>query len=250
MSKSKNVFITGGNRGIGLGLVEEIIKQFKPDNIFATFREAGTAEKLHALAAANPCLHLIQMDVRADEAKLADVVKTVDEKTKGTGINLLINNSGIIGNKCGLGGATKQDMIDTFEVNTVAPILIAQAFLPLLEKASKNEKDAPMGIGRAAIVNISTLMASISEATGGGYYSYRSSKAALNIATVSMSVDLKKSKILTVVLHPGWVQTDMGGNNAPTTTEQSVAGLLSVIEGLDETKNGKFYDFKGKELPW
>jgi NAD(P)-dependent dehydrogenase (short-subunit alcohol dehydrogenase family) len=248
MSKSKNVFITGGNRGIGLGLVKEIIKRFQPENLFATYRNADGAQDLRDLAAKNPCLHLIQLDVR-DEAKIQEAVNFVAEKTEGAGLNLLLNNSGVLGSRGGLQDQSKQDMMDTYEINTVAPVLIAKAFLPLLEKASKSS-GGPPGIGRAAIVNITSQMGSIADNGSGGYYGYRNSKAALNISTVSMSKDLASSKIIAVVIHPGWVKTDMGGQSAPTTTEQSVAGIVDILEGLNESKSGKFLNWKGNELPW
>jgi len=249
MSKSKNVFITGGNRGIGLGLVKDIIKRFQPEHLFATFRDTHGAQELHDLAAENPCLHLIQLDVR-DEEKIKEAVQLVEEKTDGTGLNLLINNSGVMGNRGGLESQTKEDMLLTYEINTIAPVLITKAFVPLLEKASSKAGRSPPGIGRAAVVNITSQMGSIADNGSGGYYGYRNSKAALNISTVSMAIDFTKSKILAVVIHPGWVQTDMGGRSAPTKTEQSVSGIMNILESLDESKNGKFLNWKGGELPW
>ena len=82
----------------------------------------------------------------------------------------------------------------------------------------------------------------------GGYYAYRMSKAALNMFNKSFSKD--HPKITTVVLHPGWVRTDMGGPNATLATQDSAQGLLKVIAGLNASKSGRFYDYSGRELPW
>ena len=128
-------------------------------------------------------------------------------------------------------------------------ISISQAFLPLLEKASNGAKSSPIGIGRATVVNISTFLASI-ELDTGAYLAYRVSKTALNMATHTIAVDLIKKGILTVPLHPGWVQTDMGGAEAPLTIDEAVGSIVNTLEGLTESDNGKFTTFDAKTLPW
>jgi NAD(P)-dependent dehydrogenase (short-subunit alcohol dehydrogenase family) len=91
-------------------------------------------------------------------------------------------------------------------------------------------------------------MASISDNASGGYYAYRSSKTALNMITRSLANDYPW--LIAVALHPGWVQTDMGGLQAPTSIEESIAGLTRVIAGLRADDSGQFRNFKGQTLPW
>jgi NAD(P)-dependent dehydrogenase (short-subunit alcohol dehydrogenase family) len=246
--KVNSVFITGANRGIGLTLLREILAQIKPNIAFATYRDASKSEELMALAAENKTVHLIQMDV-LDYEKYSDVAKTVESVTGGAGLNLLINNAGIM-----MRDDLKQVSIDNLrtnmEVNFFAPLLLTQALLPQLEKASANAGLNPMGIGRAAIVNVSSLLGSIGSNVNGGLYPYRASKSALNSATKSMSLDLKEAQILVVSLHPGWVQTDMGSSAASLTKDQSIAGIMSVLQNLNESHNGKLVAWDGNVLPW
>src|SRR5262249_2933625 len=122
-------------------------------------------------------------------------------------------------------------------VNSVVPFEMTQALLPYLKK-SKQPK----------VIHITSLMGSIEDNSSGGYYAYRASKAALNMINKSLTRD--HSWLTSVVMHPGWVQTDMGGPQAPTSTRDSAQGIWQVINGLGSEKSGHFYDFKGKELPW
>lgn len=107
-----------------------------------------------------------------------------------------------------------------------------------------------MGVQRATIVNMSSSLGSIQDNVQGGLYAYRMSKVALNMATKSMSVDLKKDHILCVAMHPGWVRTDMGGSHAPLQIDDSCKQMLQTIQALNESQNGTFIQFDGKSLPW
>lgn len=107
-----------------------------------------------------------------------------------------------------------------------------------------------MGIQRAAILNMSSVLGSIADNEQGGLYAYRTSKAALNAATKSLSRDLSPDGILCVALHPGWVRTGLGGSNAPLDVETSVDQLWETIIHLNEEHNGGFYQYDGKKLPW
>ena len=104
------------------------------------------------------------------------------------------------------------------------------------------------GKGRK-IVNLTSQLGSIAEATG-GRYAYRLSKAALNMATKLLAEDLRADGFLTVALHPGWVQTRMGGSAAPVPPEQSVTGMLRIIDGLSAEQSGRTFDFQGRPIPW
>jgi len=249
MASLKSVFITGANRGIGLNLVKEIASTLKPQHLFATFRNVAQAKELEEFAKSNSCVHLIQMDVR-DYSKYDDIVSSVDTITKGAGLNLLINNAGISSKYARLSSTKKDALMDSFETNTVAPIMLTKAFLHLLQKGADSMPDSPCGINRAAVVNVSSILGSISANDNGGMFPYRCSKAALNAATKSMSVDFQKSKILAISIHPGWVQTDMGGPKAPVTPTESVRGIVKVLKDLNETHSGEFLQYDGEKLPW
>jgi len=249
MSKPLNIFILGANRGIGLQLVKDIVATLNVNKLFATYRNEDQSKELLEYAASNPKVKTLQLDAR-DDSKFLEIAKKVEEEVQGQGLNLVINNAGVYTERPQrLESLTKETLLFHFEVNTVAPLLFTKAVLPLLETAA-NRNSTEQGINRAAIVNMSSTMGSIAENSSGGEYAYRSSKTALNMVNKSLSVDLKPKNILAVVLHPGWVITEMGGENALITVEESVRGMLNVISGLDDASNGKFYNYAGKELPW
>ncbi len=129
-------------------------------------------------------------------------------------------------------------MEQTLAVNTLGPLRVTQALLPNL-RAGK----------RRTIVNMSSQLGSI-EQSNGTWYAYRASKAALNQITKTLSAELASEGFTVVVLHPGWVRTDMGGAGATYTPQESVRGLIAVIEKLGPADNGRFYDFKGNAIPW
>lgn len=128
--------------------------------------------------------------------------------------------------------------------------MLARACLPLLKKASKAQEHLDLSVHRAAIINMSSILGSIESNTDGGLYAYRTSKAALNAATKSLSIDLYPNKILCVALHPGWVRTDMGGSKAPLECEPTTAEIVDTIMKFNAKHNGGFYQYDGKELPW
>ncbi|KAH8386287.1 hypothetical protein KR009_006969 [Drosophila setifemur] len=143
-----------------------------------------------------------------------------------------------------------QDLLDTLQTNTVVPIMLAKACLPLLKKAAKANESQPMGVGRAAIINMSSILGSIQGNTDGGMYAYRTSKSALNAATKSLSIDLFPQQIMCVSLHPGWVRTDMGGSNAPLDVPTSTGQIIQTLCALKEQQNGSFINYDGAPLPW
>jgi len=164
-------------------------------------------------------------------------------------LNLLINNAGVM-HRTGLADVTPDVMLKDIEANAVAPVMLSQAFWPLLKQTAAASKINGLSCNKAAIINMSTMMGSISDNTGGGQYAYRAGKAALNMVTKSLSVDLKSDGILAVVLHPGWVRTDMGGANGLIDTETCVSGILNVLGELNENDTGSFIKYDGTRLPW
>ncbi|CAG7831659.1 unnamed protein product [Allacma fusca] len=243
------VFITGANRGIGFHLLKQILTELRPEVAVATFRSSGNSKELHELAAANKNVHLIQLDMK-NYTKFSETAKIVEQVTGGGGLNLLINNAGISSKLVPLKNATVEEFHNNLQVNFLGPVLLTQALLPQLEKASSNASSAPKGIGRAAVVNITAIMGSIGGNDAGGMVPYRCSKAALNAASKSMSVELKRSGIIAVAVHPGWVKSSMGGPKAPLSVEEGVSGVVNVLKSLNETHSGKFLQYDGTTLPW
>ncbi|XP_056622609.1 C-factor [Triplophysa dalaica] len=144
-------------------------------------------------------------------------------------------------------------MLENFHTNSVAPLMLTKAMLPLLKRAAA--KETGMGIHRAAVINMSSLLGSVQlncgeQANSFKWYPYRASKSALNMITRCLAVDFEEHGILCVALHPGWVRTDMGGPDAPLSTEESIASVLNVIGGLSERDHGSFLHYNGEELPW
>ncbi|CAH1778636.1 unnamed protein product [Owenia fusiformis] len=245
----RSVLITGCNRGIGLEFVKQFLSMKQPPkHLFATCRNPAEAADLQALQAGHSNLHILQLEV-TDESRYASLAEEVGAIVEENGLNLLINNAGIL-IRTNLPDVTAEVMKKTFDVNSIAPILISQAFLPLLKRAADAQKDAPLGWARAAIVNVSSKVGSCDDNKRGGLYAYRASKAALNVCTVSLARDLFKDGILATVVHPGWVLTDIGTKNALIESSESISGMLKVMQGLNEETNASFYDYAGKLIPW
>jgi len=247
---SFSVLITGCNRGIGLELVKQFLKKNpSPAHLFATARNTTAAGELSELAAANENLHLVQLDV-TNFKDYPEAVKQVSQIVGENGLNLLINNAGLLPQNRDLDAVTPEDMMNAFEVNCVAPLFLSKAFLPLIKKAADVNSVEPIGIHRAAIVQMSSSVGSIAENSGGGLYAYRCSKAALNMGMKSLSVDLTGTNILEMSMHPGWVLTDMGGPNAQITTETCCSTMLNTLDGLTEKDHGAFLRYNNTPIQW
>ena len=228
-----NILITGANRGIGLEFVGQFLD--RGDTVFATCREPQQADRLNLLQSANPHLKVLQLDVSQ-----ADSIARFAESLGDQAIDVFINNAGVYGPRAALfGEVTAQEWLSVFEVNTVAPLLLTQALIENIKQGSAGK-----------LVYVTSKMGSIEDNTSGGSYIYRSSKTALNQVVKSLSVDLAADGLTAVVVHPGWVQTDMGGPNALIDTQTSVRGMISVIDNLTLQDSGKFYNYDGKPIPW
>ena len=221
------VLVTGANRGLGLEFTRQL--QAKGYKVIGTARNPGKAAELKATGA-----RVEQLDVASQAS-----VDALAEGLKGVPIDILINNAGMaIREDSSLDTLDFDAMERTFQVNSLGPLRVTQALLPNLEA------------GRAkTIINITSRLGSIELSTG-GLYSYRTSKTALNQINKIVSLELAPRGFTSVVLHPGWVQTDMGGADATLTIPESITGMLTVIDGLTIEQSGKFYDFSGEELPW
>ncbi|KAF7650611.1 hypothetical protein LDENG_00122970, partial [Lucifuga dentata] len=203
---------------------------------------------------------LLKLDV-SDEDSICAAVQAVNGHIGASGLNLLINNAAV--NKpaapAKLCDTSKKDMMDVYNTNMAGPFLLAKMFLPLLQRAADTHspgkgKGDEMSCRRSAIINISTFISSIQKCPETFHfahmYPYRTSKAALNMLTRCLAEDFKKNQILVTGLHPGWVQTDMGGKHAPLTTQESVLGMLSVMSSLSSKDSGMLLDWEGNRIPW
>ena len=141
-------------------------------------------------------------------------------------------------------------MISEYMTNCVGPLLGTQALMPLIEKAAADNSSMPVSCSRAAIINISTKVASISDNGMGGIYPYRASKVALNMMSKNIAIEHGSKGVLVAILHPGHVQTDMGGGAAGTPTEDSVKGMMKCMSELTEKDQATFRDFNNKMIPW
>jgi len=228
------VFITGANRGIGLGLA----KAFKAAgyDVIATARHPEKANDLKALE-----VEVHQLDV-TDHAAIEALAETL----KGRAIDILINNAGVLGGprfnrddqSQTFGTVDYEGLRYTLEINTLSPLKIAEAFLPNLLKGADKK-----------LINITSRMGAINEMEA-GYLAYRTSKAALNAVMRNVTAEVKGKGVTVAVLHPGWVRTDMGSSAAPLSVEDSVAGLCKVIYALDFSETGCFKNHLGETIGW
>jgi NAD(P)-dependent dehydrogenase (short-subunit alcohol dehydrogenase family) len=163
------------------------------------------------------------------------------EALQGEPIDLLINNAGVLEDGS-LTTTTKESLMKQFEVNAVGPFLVTRALLPNLKLASKNN-------GSAMVAHVSSYMGSIAK-NEGGYYGYRASKTALNIINSSLAIDLKEEGIAAILLHPGYVVTDLTGGLGDVHTDESVAGMTAALDKATLADTGKFFHFQGQEIPW
>lgn len=228
----KTTLITGANRGIGL----EFSRQLADDGwcVLACSRNPEKSDALNKLAAEYPeQITLYALDV-TDHGQIKRLAQTLTDKS----IDLLINNAGVCPSTK-FGHTDYEAWAHAFLVNTMAPLRIAEAFITQITRSS-----------RKIIVIITSKMGSIADNSHGGSYIYRSSKSAVNMVVKSLSIDLRSSDIISVLLHPGWARTDMGGPNGLISVEQSVSGMLSVIREFTLADSGKFIAYDGQIVPW
>ncbi|XP_017679812.1 PREDICTED: C-factor-like isoform X2 [Lepidothrix coronata] len=253
----RSVLVTGANRGLGLGLVQHLLGLPKPPQwLFATCRDpkGQRAQELQNLASKHHNLVILPLEV-ANPTSIKAAAAKVGEHLGGSGLNLLINNAGIVKITL-LENETLEDMTEIYTTNTVGPLLMGQAFLPLLKKAAQGSPGSGLSCSKAAIVNISSIGGSIASFSAWEMIqasSYRCSKAALNMLTKCQSLAYKEHGILCLALHPGWVQTDLGssgGHTPPVTVDASVKGMLKVLSSISEKDTGTFLDWEGKVVPW
>lgn len=236
-----NILITGANRGIGLEFVKQYASKATTKLLFATCRNESKASELKQIAAGNSKVKVIELDIKHYD-KYEKVVEDVSKQVGSDGLNLLVNNAGIH-IKADFHDAKREDMLEVYEVNVIAPFLFTRALTPLLQaSAEKGHK--------TFVANISSKVGSIADNTSGQMYAYRTSKAALNQVSKSISIQLKGDRIIVASIHPGWVQTDMGGPNAPITAETSVENMINTFDEITFEQAGLLLSYDGTVIPY
>lgn len=236
------VCVTGSNRGIGLQLAKELLEN--DNTVITTARDVSKAKDLLELQKkyGEGKVKITELDVGNENSIKAWASQLALEKIK---LDVVINNAGIIGTEPGYKKWTwdlvdQNEMMEVFKVNSVGPLLVSQQ---LLKHKILNRP--------ALIANVTSKVGSVDDNGSGKGYAYRASKAALNIINKSMSIDLKEEFDVTcMLLHPGWVQTDMTEKRGLIETPECAKGLIKAMEGKYGSLNGRWYDYKGDEIPW
>jgi len=227
-----HALVTGANRGLGFEHVRQLLS--RGWTISACVRDPSRAAGLKALDPGDGRLRVHAYDA----ADLSAPERLASEITAP--IDILFANAGVMGPQDqSFGSAASDGMIETLRINSVAPLALAEAFAD--QVAASQMK---------VIALQSSRMGSIADNDSGGRYAYRASKAALNAVGKSLSVDLKDKGVIVLVLHPGWVRTDMGGPNGLLTTTESVDGQLDLIARANAAMSGRFFHVSGEDLPW
>ena len=228
-----SVLVTGANRGLGL----EFAKQYAAEGwrVYAACRDPKKADQLNEIISKSSG----RVTMHSLDVTRLEQFDALANELKDQPIDILLSNAGIASRGLRFGSTDYKAWAEMFLINSMATMKLAEVFV---EHVARSEKKM--------IVAITSKMGSIADNTSGGGYLYRSSKAAVNMVVRSLAVDLKSRAITSVVLHPGWVKTDMGGEQAPVPVEQSIKSLRKVISKITITDSGKFYQYDGQEVPW
>ncbi|MEX1033482.1 MAG: SDR family oxidoreductase [Cellvibrionaceae bacterium] len=220
---SKSVVITGANRGIGFSLTK--LYHARGDTVYAVCRSPSDA------------LSSLGVDIidKADVTEDAGMQRLVTA-LRGKPIDLLINNAGIARSES-FGSIDKAAIRSQFETNALAPLMVTEAL------AGQLSKDAKVAL-------ITSRMGSMDDNSGGGYYGYRMSKAALNAAGKSLSIDLKPRGVAVALMHPGFVATYMVGGHGDISPDEAAERLIRLIDELTLENTGTFWHANGEVLPW
>jgi len=226
----ETVLVTGASRGIGLELTRQYLALGY--NVISTYRGHPSAQLKNMLVRGS--LTLCELEV-TDENSILNLAAELS----GVQLDILINNAGVIGSdEQAMESINPQEWLDTFAVNTIAPLMVSRALLKLLE-TSANPR----------IITVSSQMGALSRESY-GMYAYRSSKAAVNKVMQVLALELKPKGIIVCPVHPGWVKTDMGGKDADITAEESASGIVKLSRDLTLAQSGKFLTWQGVEHVW
>ena len=220
--------VTGANRGLGAEWTHQLLEYGW--QVYAGYRsELG---RLTALSNENLTTHVL--DVQSNDSV------ELFAKNAPLKIDLLVNNAGVAdGRWRNLTEIDDEWALEVLNINALGPVRVVKSLYPKMKHNSLTK-----------IAMISSLMASIDDCHMGRSYAYRASKTALNMFTVSMKKEALEDNISFVILHPGWVKTDMGGDRAPVEIPESVTGMRKVLETRTLENTGEFVQFDGELLPW
>ena len=224
----KTAVITGASRGIGSEFVVRLLD--KGWRVYAGFRKE--MHRLDLIEDEN--LIVCQLDV-TDNDSIERFTQRVEHH-----VDLLINNAGVPdGRWRNIKEIDDQWALEVININSLGPVRLVRS---LYEKMGGNSL--------STVVMISSLMGSIDDCHSGRSYAYRASKTALNMFTVAMKKEAFEDNISFLILHPGWVKTRMGGENAPVEMNTSVKGMMKLIQGHNLEDSGRFVQYDGVDLPW
>ncbi|GBM00303.1 putative oxidoreductase C663.08c [Araneus ventricosus] len=252
----ESVMVTGANRGIGLEFVRQLVKLNKPPKfVFATYRSETAVQALKKIKDESEQTEvvLIKMDVRSLN-DIENAQKIIEEKVGDKGLNLLINNAGVMKFE-GFPEITEEDFLFHFTTNTIAPVIVLKKMLPLLQRAAAH-KTTGMSVSRAAVLNLSSELAAISTAMNEFFrefppvMGYSVSKIAMNMAMRKAAFTVQEQGILVVNMCPGWVKTDMGTEHALLEVSESVSDMMKTLPELNESHHGSHLDRNGKVVPF
>ncbi len=221
--------VTGANRGIGLALAQGL--HARGAEVLAACRKSSPA--LDALAKASNGKVRVAPGIDVADA---DAGKKLLAALGTAKLDLVIHNAGILAAD-GLAETNEEELVRCFRVNAAAPLLLTRALVDRLEKGAK------VGI-------VTSRMGSIDDNGSGGYYAYRMSKAAVNMAGKSLAVDLRGRGVAVALLHPGYVKTDMNHGGGAIDATTSAEGMLAVLAKLDLAASGSFFNYTGAAIPW
>jgi NAD(P)-dependent dehydrogenase (short-subunit alcohol dehydrogenase family) len=221
------VVVTGANRGIGLAIASKLAA--RGDEVHGTARSPKDAKELAAVRG----VRVHALDVR-DDASVGAFAKAMGD----AGIDLLVNNAGIASPWESLSKFDTTLALEVYDTNAIGPVRVTRALLPALRAA------------KGRVFHVSSGMASIADNKMGGSYAYRMSKAALNMAAKTLAIDLARDGVASIVVEPGWVQTDMGGRGATITADESASQLIALFDRLGMDQTGQFFSRKGEPFPW
>ncbi|KAL8711807.1 MAG: hypothetical protein Q9220_003751 [cf. Caloplaca sp. 1 TL-2023] len=254
-----NYLITGSSRGLGLELATQLAAM--PTNqtsiVFATARQQASAKLQELIDASHGRVVFVALD-STDQQSVKNAVVSVDRMLKGWGLDVLINNAGIIPMTSG-GIEAMDNLSDTLNTNVTSVHNVTSAFLPLLRKGTQKK-----------VFNISTTLGSLTLASNYHFMpvpAYKISKAALNMLTVQYAIALKEEGFTFIAISPGWLRTDMGSAlsaNADLLVEEGGKAVLEIVHRDGKESSGRFYNIRvsgwesneglnkydGQSIPW
>jgi len=247
-----NVLIQGSSRGIGLEFVRQLLRDATPGHVFAACRAPQAASSLVELAAQDPRLRLVELDVTSETSIRAAAASVAAEVPR---LHLVVNCAGLLHDRAAgiapekrLADVESDALMASFAVNAAGPLLVARYFEPLLAHAE-----------RAVFASISARVGSIGDNRLGGWYAYRGAKAAQNMFTKTLAIEWARSRrnVICVALHPGTTDTELSrpfqANVPPQklfSVERTVAQLLAVIDRLTPADSGRFLAWDGTGVTW